>query len=136
VVVAENVRPGRHIECPDTEFDEKVIVARDNAALVPRSRRRGVDRIGATTAVFDAALGSHRMHEEKLWWADDGRRAIVVRPHQPLVVATISSLAEEASVPLFDDQSPIKSAQTLDAALARGLKGVQLVERWEARSGA
>jgi hypothetical protein len=136
VLVAETVRPGRHLECPDTEFDEKVIVSRDGAPLVPRSRRRGVDRIGATTTVFDAALGSRRMHEEKLWWADDGRRAVVVRPHQPLVVATVNSLAEEASVPLFEDQSPIKSAQTLDAALARGLQGVQLVERWEARSGA
>jgi hypothetical protein len=51
------------------------------------------------------------MHEETLWWADDGRRAVVVRPHQPLVVATVNSLAEEASVPPFEDQSPIKSAQ-------------------------
>ena len=39
-------------------------------------------------------------------------------------------------MPLFEDQSPIQSAQALDAALARGLQGVQLVERWEARSGA
>jgi len=39
-------------------------------------------------------------------------------------------------VQLFEDQSPIKSAQVLDAALARGLQGVQLVERWESRRGA
>jgi len=136
LMASQDVRPGRHIECPDTEFDEKVIVSRDGAPLVPRSRHRGVDRIGATTAVFDAALGSRRMHEETVWWADNGLRAIVVRPHQPLVVATVNSLAEEASVQLFEDQSPIKSAQALDAALARGLQGVQLVERWESRRGA
>jgi hypothetical protein len=136
LVAPDDVRPGRHLECPDTEFDEKVILTRDGAPVAPRTRRQGVDRIGVTSLVFDAALGSRRMHEESIWWADDGRRAVVVRTSQPLAVATVDTLAAEASVPLGEDQSHIKSAQVLAAARASGLAGVQLVERWETRGEA
>jgi hypothetical protein len=136
LVASDDVRLGRHLECPDTEFDEKVILTRDGAPAAPRTRRQGVDRIGATSLVFDAALGSRRMHEERIWWADDGRRAVVVRTSQPLAVAAVDTLAAEASVLLAEDQSHIKSAQVFAAARARGLVGAQLVERWETEGGA
>jgi hypothetical protein len=83
--------------------------------------------------VFEAALGSRRMHEETLWWSDDGRRTVVVKATQPLVAASVDTLLEDARVPLVEGESQIKAAQTF-AAAARGLREApQLVERWEVR---
>ena len=133
LLASTDVMPGKHLECSDTEFDEKVIVTRAGAHAVPRASRRGVDRIGATSVVFEAALGSRRMHEETLWWADDGRRAVVVKTTQPLIAASVDKLAEDARVPFVEGQSHVQAAQTF-AAVARGLRDApQLVERWEVR---
>ena len=99
---------------------------------MPRSRRRGVDRIGATTTVFDAALGSRRMHDETLWWADDGRRAVVVgRTSRWSSQRSTAWRRRRRAAARRSELRQIGAG--LDAAVARGLQDVQLVERWEAR---
>ena len=129
LLVPGDIVAGRHIECPDNDFDEKVILNRNQ--VVAPNPRRGIDRIGPTSAVFDAALGSRRMHEEQIWWADSGVRAVIVQPTQPLAAASVSTLAELALPLPLDSQSEVQAAQTFAAAVAGGMRGAQLVERWE-----
>jgi hypothetical protein len=72
------------------------------------------------------------MHDEAIWWADDGARAVVVEPAQPLAAASVVTLRLTPLPESLEGRSEVRSAQLVAAAIARGVLDTQLVERWEA----
>jgi hypothetical protein len=133
-LAATAVSAGKAIDCPDDDFDEKVVMRRDAAPAAP-DRRRGFARIAATTPLFEAVLGSRRMHDETIWWADAGARAVVVEPTQPLAAASVLTLQRTPLPDSLEGRSEVRSAQLVAAAISRGVRDTQLVERWEVEVG-
>jgi hypothetical protein len=125
------VATGRAVASPEEEFDEKVIMQRDQAAATPRERRRGI-RIPPSTPLLEATLSSRRMHEETIWWDSDRPRAVVVRQTQPLAIGSVTTLQEQPISASVAERSEVAAVQQF--VLAKGdRRDLQLVERWEVR---
>jgi hypothetical protein len=133
VLVPGNPTHGTVIESKDDTFDEKIIPDPAEREELPRARRHATTRAPHRSPLLELVSGSFDMHDESRWWADDGRRAVVVQATQPLAVASVDLLKRQALPESLEGRSVVQASQILAAAVARGMRGVQLVEAWETK---
>ena len=132
VMVPSDSIAGHVIESPDDAFDEKIVPA-PGEPETPRVRHRAISRIPQGLPFYELAAAGGDIHQRLGWWRGDGRLGVAVSRTQPLAVAQVDTLRPVAFAEPLDGRSLVQASQMVAAAIARGVRGVQLVEALETK---